>query len=886
MGPAEKHIIDNVKQARPADYTTQTEKTLKAEFIRNLLFGFISDPTVPFTTVQVTPFGLKIIGAEIEGELNLENFGADSQEPVALAFENCTFREPINLSHAHLKRLSLKKCHLVQLKAAEIQIDGDVNIKKNRSSQRCKEEYTGFNGKGQCGINLIGARIKGNLLANKSKLCAEKKDRPLIQDRHVAEYALNLRGAHVDGLVILQPCFKANGGVSIRDARIKGDLWASGAVLIAQEEYAFNAQSAQVDGHILLRRCKMDNTETNFKRFEAKGCIWMPSVMVGGSVQLSGARISRASNNVDNCTDRSVDLTNARIQGDLKLCSLKNKENSSEFDYLFETAKPVIICGAHIGNTIKLYGSNVNWEGLSPLALNMEHVKVAENINMEEMRACGGIKLNLAKVGGDLLAHSIDFYPSKNKCVDNDCKFKAIGLEVMGDFKVSGKLRIHGIINHATIWGSLHLGTYYTKVQSSQKHPTNQHNPYSPKELKIIKFPYTYQEESDFILMGTTVHGRLKVNVRTFLSECEFNNSSLKTKGKNHNSADDLLCSYRKKLSGINTTESQLLLEKADLYKKGLIGNLDNLLKEMNELFKKLECNKGETDNSDSIVIDLRGLKVTALQDSEGRHWGQHTKLKLSGFDYSYMFFDDETENTLKKSWQLRKEWLGMQFDQREPRHSEYRPQVYSQLSKVYKLQGKFDDADNITVLKLSEERKLSTSSSWRFILYIYEKCFDYGLSPKKSLLTLAGLVLFGWIFFALLNYKGLLVLDTTSSATVAIKSNNAVEGIGFPSSSESDRPEKFILCGDQVNLLVYAFDLILPLLDLRHGIRCDIKAASTAYGNKAKIEMHENIVIADILGWPNFLLVIKAIYTVLGWIVVSITILTVSGILRRAQEG
>ena len=886
MGPAEKYLIENVMQARSADYKTQTEKTLKAEFIRNLLFGFISNPTAPFTAVQVTPFGLKIIGAEIEGELNLDNFGTDSQEPVALAFEECIFNAPINLSHAHLKRLSLKRTRLVQLKAAEIQIDGDVNIKKISSSQTCKDEFTGFDGEGQCGINLIGAQIKGNVIANKSILCAKKKNRQIIQDHHVAEYALNLRGARVEGIIVLQPDFCANGGVSIRDARIKGDFWASGAVLIAQEEYAFNAQSAQVDGHILLRRCKIDNTETNFKRFEAKGCIWMPSVKVGGSVQLSGARISRGSNNVDNCTDRSVDLTNARIQGDLKLCSLKNKENLSEFDYLFETAKPVIICGAHIGNTIKLYGSNVNLEGLDPLAINMEHVKVVENINMNEAKAWGGVKLNLAKVGGDLLAHSIDFYPSNNKCNDNDCKFKAIGLEVMGDFKVSGKLRIHGIINHATIWGSLHLGTYYTKVQSSKIHANNKNNPYIPRILEIIKSPYTYQEESDFILMGTTVHGRLKVNIKTSLSECKFNNSSLKTKENNNNSADDLLCSYRKKLSGINTTESQLLLEKADLYKKGLIANLDNLLKEMNELFKRLECNKCETDNSDFIIIDLRGLKVAALQDSEGRHWGQHTKLKLSGFDYSYIFFDDESGNMVKKSWQLRKEWLDMQYSKRVPTPSEYRPQVYSHLAKVYRLQGKFDDSDYITVLKLSEERKLSTSSSWRFLSYIFEKCFDYGLSPKKSLLTLAGLVLFGWIFFALLNYKGLLVLDTTSSATVAIKSNNAVEGIGFPSSTESDRSEKFILCGDQVNLLVYAFDLIVPLLDLRHGIRCDIKAASTAYSNKATIEMHENIVIADILGWPNFLLIIKAIYTVLGWIVVSITVLTVSGILRRAQEG
>ena len=68
--------------------------------------------------------------------------------------------------------------------------------------------------------------------------------------------------------------------------------------------------------------------------------------------------------------------------------------------------------------------------------------------------------------------------------------------------------------------------------------------------------------------------------------------------------------------------------------------------------------------------------------------------------------------------------------------------------------------------------------------------------------------------------------------------------------------------CGDAINPFLYAVDEFIPVLDLRQESRCSV--ASTAPG------------------WQFASLA----YAILGWIVTSLTILTLTGILRRYEEG
>lgn len=71
------------------------------------------------------------------------------------------------------------------------------------------------------------------------------------------------------------------------------------------------------------------------------------------------------------------------------------------------------------------------------------------------------------------------------------------------------------------------------------------------------------------------------------------------------------------------------------------------------------------------------------------------------------------------------------------------------------------------------------------------------------------------------------------------------------------------IACGDAIDPAIYAIDLFIPLLDLREEGNCSVRS--------------------DAWAWPWRMG--KALYAALGWLILSLTVLTMSAPLRR-QTG
>jgi hypothetical protein len=80
--------------------------------------------------------------------------------------------------------------------------------------------------------------------------------------------------------------------------------------------------------------------------------------------------------------------------------------------------------------------------------------------------------------------------------------------------------------------------------------------------------------------------------------------------------------------------------------------------------------------------------------------------------------------------------------------------------------------------------------------------------------------------------------------------------------------------CNLDVNSLLYAIDIFLPLIDLDQERRCTIREAREV--KIAGEEQHD-----DYAGWR----LAKALYEILGWIITSLVILTITGVLRRDLE-
>jgi hypothetical protein len=323
------------------------------------------------------------------------------------------------------------------------------------------------------------------------------------------------------------------------------------------------------------------------------------------------------------------------------------------------------------------------------------------------------------------------------------------------------------------------------------------------------------------------------------------------------------------------------------------------------------------------VEIRLGGLRIGALNDNNGKNWGKDVQLRLDGFDYARI---DSPDRQLTASFgdaaghgrtglenrdvgQLRVDWLRMHLDGDVRETGNYNPQPYEQLVNVLRSQGDYEAATVVSIEKLRIERALKKYDKmkgigrirtflWHWLkrpfLWLYEMCFGYGLIPERAFWTFVACVLVGWHTVALANYGTLrllpagsgsvvefpwpklepvMVVDATPVSTFVVGTSASDSGAVSETDSEAEPATmrvpsgsgvvKEIRCKDQIESILYALDVFVPLLDLKQEPKCTITAQNRAW----------------LWRWG------KSGYAVLGWLVTSLTILTVSGVTRRYVE-
>jgi hypothetical protein len=249
-----------------------------------------------------------------------------------------------------------------------------------------------------------------------------------------------------------------------------------------------------------------------------------------------------------------------------------------------------------------------------------------------------------------------------------------------------------------------------------------------------------------------------------------------------------------------------------------------------------------------------------------------------------------------------RREWLLMQYANRlYPRRDrsafydrdislgDFNPQPYEELAKALKSQGDFAGADDIMVFRSEMDNWLHfRSARWHRpfdrlgrklyqalrapALWFFSRGFAYGMKPYRAMITFALFILIGWFGVAWANTGRPAVLGEWMSGqpVMVIDAEPMAAAIAFGSEWRvgpvildgvtlglADAAQE-IPCGDEINEALYAVDLFIPLLDLRQETECRISNSSGVWN------------------W------IKTVYAIFGWIVTSLTILTVSGVMRR----
>jgi hypothetical protein len=139
------------------------------------------------------------------------------------------------------------------------------------------------------------------------------------------------------------------------------------------------------------------------------------------------------------------------------------------------------------------------------------------------------------------------------------------------------------------------------------------------------------------------------------------------------------------------------------------------------------------------LRLNLMNASILAIDDDSGS-WPPLGKLLLDGFVYERFTGD------APKDASGRLDWLALQ--------KTFMPQPYRQLAKVLREEGENDGAIQVLI---ALERRLHTRENRCWYNRLWSKILDatigYGYRPGKALKWLAGVVLFGFVFYVLGYY-------------------------------------------------------------------------------------------------------------------------------------
>lgn len=349
-----------------------------------------------------------------------------------------------------------------------------------------------------------------------------------------------------------------------------------------------------------------------------------------------------------------------------------------------------------------------------------------------------------------------------------------------------------------------------------------------------------------------------------------------------------------------------------------------------------------------SAIVDLEDAQCDTLRDGGGRDWGEKVQLKLNRFSYRHA---DDADPLLDsdRSWlgwlrrrlggnegeavRARFEWLMQSYQPRSEGRptarqlrDNYCPQPFEQLIQVARASGNEAMATTIEIKKAKIEAgrftarmrgllagagavgaglwavvhgvsgvldALFLASIFLFVTFLFDlgnwgigTMFGYLRRPVNTVITLAVWIAIGSLGVHTANSRGQLVVDVvpTASGLEPAKGRYAtpvIEGRAFDA----------VPCGSEINEVLYAADVFIPLIDLRQESRCTVGESSLADVATPLPEgagwwaRQMDDIRARTVDSQTFWEVLKAVYSVLGWLILSLAILTFARIDRRVQE-
>lgn len=207
------------------------------------------------------------------------------------------------------------------------------------------------------------------------------------------------------------------------------------------------------------------------------------------------------------------------------------------------------------------------------------------------------------------------------------------------------------------------------------------------------------------------------------------------------------------------------------------------------------------------------------------------------------------------------------------------KPHSYAVLARALQRQALPDAAREVLVQQQQQEHRWAGwLAAWKHpgraitdgLMRLFGLAFGYGLSPRSATKTLLAAWILGAAFFYWADSRGAMVIDQQPVAIaigrqkpVTIEfSDKQTEPFGWRAASD-------VPCHSNMNAALYALDVFIPLVDLREESKCDMGQASGA---------------RLMPGEETTYRLLKTAYALLGWLVISLSILTYTGFIERRR--
>jgi hypothetical protein len=264
------------------------ERSIRARLLAFILRGGI----------QLPGRRIELMGAWIEGRLDLGGLDFNG----SVWFYRCNFDLPVVLDTARFSgSVTFSGCHMLSLLADDLRVGKDLTLNAG-----CSVESD---------LHLRRARVGGDLNLARMDLSNGRESAP-------ARRALVADGARIGGDVKLTDDFQAIGEVRFHGARVGGDVLASGH---------FNGNQLAEGGRgtaLLLDRAEIHGSVLFDPKFGAAGCVSLRRARIGGDLDATGASFDWL-NDAAWSDGVSLALDRARVEGALILRELQSPLQSA-----------------------------------------------------------------------------------------------------------------------------------------------------------------------------------------------------------------------------------------------------------------------------------------------------------------------------------------------------------------------------------------------------------------------------------------------------------------------------------------------------------------------------------------------------------------------------